>query len=704
GLSWEVGDANTDAPRPRRRHTARRPGGLLRGRAAARATRMRWVDMPAPGSAVALVGDPEPVAELGRWLAVRHAVATGEHVRSRIPDLAALDGSAAGDATTGQVPAGQARTGPGPTGQGHTGQGPTRLGSPGQSSSGLGSAGQGSAGESSAGTMTAGTRPADDSGPALRLWHAGRDEVPAGERDRDRHLVLAERMSDLPRWCSTVIDVRTDHNRRVQPGWTHAVVTALPDHATRARVPGQVHLEQLLPRDLRAWTEPTMLAPLGVGVHGPVELDLAEHGPHALVAGTTGAGKSELLTAWIMGLAHHAAPSDVSFVLFDYKGGATFAPLAQLEHVVGVLTDLDESITARALRSLQAELRAREHAVAAVGAHDIGEQRRRTRGPDRLGRLVVVVDEFRVMADAHPEQLDALVRLAAQGRSLGIHLILATQRPGGAITPDMRANLTLRLCLRVLEENDAMDMLGDTSAARLPRIPGRAIVRAESAWTVQTPWCGPAAQGWVTRRVHELNRGASDLARAQPWRRRRHRPWAPPLPELCWAEELLAGGSGHTDGFLSEAEGGLGAVAGAGRADRSVVDSTSGVAEHAVGGTDGATTPAAGSPNEALIHAGAGDSAADMGAGSYGLPWLVVDLPDEQRLGTWWPPAGTTLISGGPGSGRTSALECLAESALRAGTPVHVLAEGAEDWPGAQAPSAGTWCGTDDPRCARRLL
>src|SRR5699024_10293383 len=84
--------------------------------------------------------------------------------------------------------------------------------------------------------------------------------------------------------------------------------------------------------------------------------------------------------------------------------------------------------------------------------------------------------------------------------------------------------------------------------------------------------------------------------------------------------------------------------------------------------------------------------------GSYALPWLMADLPDEQRLGTWWPAPGTTLISGGPSSGRTSALQSLAESALRAGTPVHVLAEGAEEWPGADAPAAGTWCGTDDPR------
>src|SRR5699024_11962423 len=124
---------------------------------------------------------------------------------------------------------------------------------------------------------------------------------------------------------------------------------------------------------------------------------------------------------------------------------------------------------------------------------------------------------------------------------------LARRRPGGAITPDMRATLTLRLCLRVLEEHDAMDMLGDTSAARLPRIPGRAILRAESAWTVQTPWCGPAAKGWVAQRVHELNRGASDLARAQPWRRRQHRPWAPPLPQLCWAADLPPSGGSKAD-------------------------------------------------------------------------------------------------------------------------------------------------------------
>src|SRR5699024_5746788 len=287
-----------------------------------------------------------------------------------------------------------------------------------------------------------------------------------------------------------------------------------------------------------AWDDPGVRAPLGASAHGPVWLDLAEHGPHALVAGTTGSGKSELLLAWILGLAHRASPADTQFVLFDYKGGATFTPLRTLAHVVGVLTDLDESATARALASLQAELRARERALAAVGAHDRAEQRRRSSGADRLGRLLVVVDEFRVMADTHPEQLDALVRLAAQGRSLGIHLVLATQRPGGAITPDMRANLTVRLCLRVLEETDSLDMLGDSSAARLPRLPGRAVLRTEDAEEVQTAWCGAVADGWVAQRVGMLNRAARTLADAEPWRRSVRRPWAPPLPEVCRVQDL----------------------------------------------------------------------------------------------------------------------------------------------------------------------
>lgn len=601
GPRWEIGCANLRAPMPRR------PDAVLRGRAGRRAERMRFVPMPALRSGLALVGAADSVAGLGRWIALRHAALTEERVHTPWPDLAGLAGPA------------------GPAGAG-------------------------------------------DGGTHLRVVesHPGLDFRAADEDVR--YLVLAAGMQQVPRWCSTVVEVRTAHDRQVGADWAQAVVSELSDSPDDATVvPTSVHLGELLPAEeeamLAGWADPAVRAPVGVSDQGPVWLDLAEHGPHALVAGTTGSGKSELLLAWILALAHQGSPADTTFVLFDYKGGATFTPLRELAHVAGVLTDLEESATARALASLQAELRARERALAAVGAHDLAEQRRRTEGADRLGRLLVVVDEFRVMADTHPEQLEALVRLAAQGRSLGIHLVLATQRPGGAITPDMRANLTVRLCLRVLEETDSLDMLGEATAARLPRIPGRAVLRTEAAQQVQAAWCGTAAEGWVTRRVTALNRAAEQLADREPWRRTVRRPWAPPLPRAWWAEEPADGASDYPPQPATQS---------------SPAEVTS------------ARPPHPATHDESRLR--------------YPLPWALLDLPDQQRLGSRDFAGGTLLVSGPPGSGRSTAAHTLTEAALRSGICVHVLAEDADEWPGQAAPGAGTWCPTDDPRRCLRLL
>lgn len=232
-----------------------------------------------------------------------------------------------------------------------------------------------------------------------------------------------------------------------------------------------------------------LAAPIGVAQGGGVvNVDLVADGPHALVAGTTGAGKSELLRSWLLSATLHHPPDRLHLLLVDYKGGAAFGPLGALPHTVGTITDLTEQLARRALVSLRAEVRRREELIAEHGQD-------RWRG----ARLVVVVDEFATLAAELPEFVDGLVDLAQRGRSLGIHLVLATQRPAGVVTDAIRANTTMRLALRVADEDDSRDVVDTPAAARLPRdAPGRAVLRIgpSTAATVQVAWSGAA----LTRR------------------------------------------------------------------------------------------------------------------------------------------------------------------------------------------------------------
>ena len=282
---------------------------------------------------------------------------------------------------------------------------------------------------------------------------------------------------------------------------------------------------------------------------GAVRADLVSDGPHALVAGTTGSGKSELLISWLFQLALDLPPSRLALILVDYKGGAAFGPLANLPHTAGVLTDLDPAATARALASLEAEVQRRERLLARAGAKDVTALSS-TMGPTSVQpppRLVVVVDEFATLASQHPDILDSLVRVAAQGRSLGIHLILATQRPAGAVSPVIRANTTLRVCLRVLEAGDSRDVLGHDGAAALETHPGRVLVvgsdPTDEGGPAQAPWCGSTSH--LEALVAEVR--AAARSSSPPWR-----PWAPPLPTSISAEEAAALGpvTNPADGLI----------------------------------------------------------------------------------------------------------------------------------------------------------
>ena len=297
------------------------------------------------------------------------------------------------------------------------------------------------------------------------------------------------------------------------------------------------------------------------GVYAP---DLVRDGPHVLVGGTTGAGKSELLQSLIAGLAVVNRPDELAFLLIDYKGGAAFGECAELPHAVGLVTDLDEHLTRRTLTSLTAEIRRREQVLRDAGVRDLDEYQRLA-DVERLPRLVIVVDEFRVLAEELPDFVSGLVRLAAVGRSLGLHLVLATQRPSGAVSPEIRANVNLRIALRMRDAGDSVDVVDSPRAATIdPRRPGRALARSGPDELVELQVARIAGSDtgrepaavivqpleWQTTRTASSGShdGPTDLARLVATLRRAAEvvgaaprpPWLPPLPSVLHADETTA--------------------------------------------------------------------------------------------------------------------------------------------------------------------
>ncbi len=223
--------------------------------------------------------------------------------------------------------------------------------------------------------------------------------------------------------------------------------------------------------------------PIGQGINGPIWIDLNEaaHGPHGIIAGTTGAGKSELLQSLIVGLAITHHPHLVNFVLVDFKGGAAFKAFEKIPHTVGMVTDLSGRLTERALVALKSELRRREHILSQANAKNITQYLAMWRDPQNfaisepLPHLFIVIDEFAELAKEHPTFIEGLVSVVQKGRSLGVHLILATQKPTGSVNSNIWSNLKFRICLRVASLQDSRDMLGRSEAGLLPStIPGRA--------------------------------------------------------------------------------------------------------------------------------------------------------------------------------------------------------------------------------------
>lgn len=323
-------------------------------------------------------------------------------------------------------------------------------------------------------------------------------------------ICLDEDLRSLPEECQAVLDIHDDlvELRRtgseavarirldlVEPAWAERIGRALApvrDTTPSVEVSGLPASARLL--DWIELPEPTgeLVASrwgpdaqtnvvIGAGFDGPFRLDIRKDGPHALIAGTTGSGKSELLQTIVASLAVANSPEQLTFVLVDYKGGSAFKDCARLPHTVGMVTDLDTHLVGRALTSLGAELRRREHLLAVPGAKDLEDYwalQRRDPSLPVIPRLAIVIDEFASLKAELPDFVTGLVTIAQRGRSLGIHLVLATQRPSGVISNDIRANTNLRIALRVTDESESRDVIDAPDSATIgPHQPGRGYAR-----------------------------------------------------------------------------------------------------------------------------------------------------------------------------------------------------------------------------------
>jgi DNA segregation ATPase FtsK/SpoIIIE-like protein len=253
---------------------------------------------------------------------------------------------------------------------------------------------------------------------------------------------------------------------------------------------------------LRGWRDgdPTdsLVASLGRTAGGTFELDLVKEGPHVLLAGTTGSGKSELLRTMLTSLAVRYSPRDLAMVLVDFKGGAALHQLEAIPHVIGMASNLEPHDVDRTVAFLDAEISRRQRRLREVQ----GEYRtyRQRGGVEPLARLVVVIDEFQGFMGGGDRRLDAMINLAARGRSLGVHLVLSTQRPRGAVDPGITANVNARLCLRTLDEADSISVIDAPHAASIHRtLPGRCFARMEAGSLVEFQAAYTGSVGLATR-------------------------------------------------------------------------------------------------------------------------------------------------------------------------------------------------------------
>ena len=442
---------------------------------------------------------------------------------------------------------------------------------------------------------------------------------------------IAPDLVEVP-WCETVAR-SISHLRDTTP---EEEASGLPDSA---RLLEEIQLDPPTPEGVaQRWRHGrTTDVVVGAGYDGPFRIDLRRDGPHALIAGTTGSGKSEFLQTLVASLAVANRPDELTFVLVDYKGGSAFKDCERLPHTVGMVTDLDTHLVGRALVSLGAELRRREHLLAVPGAKDLEDYWALQRSqPDLppIPRLVLVIDEFASMVAELPDFVNGLVSIAQRGRSLGIHLVLATQRPSGVVSADIKANTNLRISLRVTDETDSRDVLDAPDAARiLKNQPGRAFVRSGASTLM------PFQSGRVGGRSPDATEGPKTPDEALAW----PVPWSRvglPAPERPKVE------SAQTD----EADTDLAAVVDA----INTLNRSLGIPEQHRPWLDALPD---------LVRVEDLPPFEEEASGRLAAAWALEDLPalQEQRPKTFeLGRDGHLYVIGGPRSGRSTALRTLA--------------------------------------------
>ena len=280
------------------------------------------------------------------------------------------------------------------------------------------------------------------------------------------------------------------------------IVSRVPEKLTFFQMYQVESPEELQPE--QRWQEhnayKSLAVPIGAKAENEyTELDLHEkaHGPHGLIAGTTGSGKSETIQTYILSLAVNFHPHEVGFLLIDYKGGGMANLFAHLPHLLGTITNLDKSESMRAMVSIKAELARRQRIFGEYGVNHINDYQKLFRlgkAEEPLPHLFVISDEFAELKKEQPEFMAELDSASRIGRSLGVHLILATQKPSGVVDDQIWSNSRFRLCLKVQSASDSKEMLHTADAANITQT-GRGYLQVgnnEIYELFQSAWSGAA--------------------------------------------------------------------------------------------------------------------------------------------------------------------------------------------------------------------